>query len=107
MPAITQTGADTNVVELETRLGEAVDQLRALDNSENNNVDAARTVWDWVFKSDGFFSSFDAEKKKQQRALLEKAAMIGLGARTSPTGVIGSFGVENLTHNFHGEESAD
>jgi hypothetical protein len=106
-PAITRTGADNNVVELETRLGEALDQLRTLGNSENNNVDAARTVWDWIFKSDGFFSSFDAEKKKQQRALIEKAAMIGLGARTSPTGVISSFGVENLAHNFHGEESAD
>ena len=94
-------------MDLETRLREALDQLRTLDNSENNNVDATQTVWDWVFKSDGFFSSFDAEKKKQQRALIEKAAMIGLGARTSPTGVIGSFGIQNLAHNFHGEESAD
>jgi hypothetical protein len=106
-PAITRTGADNNVVELETHLGEALDQLRTLDNSNNNDVDAARTVWDWIFKSDGFFGSFDAEKKKQRRALIEKAAMIGLGARTSPIGVIGSFGIENLAHNFHGEESAD
>lgn len=106
-PAITRTSADNNVVELETRLGEALDQLRTLDSSDNDDVDAARRVWDWIFKSDGFFGSFDAEKKEQQRALIEKAATIGLGARTSPIGVIGTFGVENLAHNFHGEESED
>jgi hypothetical protein len=106
-PMLTRTANDQNVIDLETRLGEALAQLATLDGSETNNADSARSVWDWIFKSDGFFAELDEERKKQQRALIEKAAMIGLGARTSPTGIIGTLGIENLAHNFHGEESAD
>jgi hypothetical protein len=108
-PALTRTTADQNVVDLETRLGEALDQFANLDKADAENADSARSVWDWIFKSYGFFAEFDAERKAEakQASLLAKAALIGNGARTSPAGVLGSFGVANLTHRFYGEGTMD
>lgn len=60
-PAVTRTSTDQNVVDLETRAGEALDQLAALDKPEANNLKAARSAWDWIFKSDGFFAEYDAQ----------------------------------------------
>ena len=90
-------------------LGEALDQLASLDKSDNNNVESARSVWDWIFKSDGFFADFDTEKKAEAKrnALLAKAALVGSGARTSPSGILGAIGVANVPHTFYGEESVD
>lgn len=107
-PAITRTGSDQNVIDLETRLGEALDQLATLDREESNNVESARKVWDWIFKSDGFFAEFDADRKKQEEkreSLLKKAAFVGAGARTSPAGVLGTAGIANAAHGFYGEET--
>jgi hypothetical protein len=108
-PDITRTARDQNVVDLESRIGEALDQLATLDKSDANNADSARSVWDWIFKSDGFFAEFDAERKQEEKrnALLEKAALVGSGARTSPAGVLGALGVANLGHNFYGEDPVD
>jgi hypothetical protein len=108
-PALTRTATDQNVVDLETRLGEALDQLATLDKSDANNADSARTAWDWIFKSDGFFAEFDAERKAEEKrnALLAKAALLGSGARTSPTGVLGAIGVANVAHRFYGEDTVD
>ncbi|XHR27500.1 MAG: cyclic GMP-AMP synthase DncV-like nucleotidyltransferase [Chthoniobacteraceae bacterium] len=108
-PAITRTDADQNVVDLEARLGEAAQQLNTLDGTDANNMDSARKVWDWIFKSDGFFAAFDETKKKEEKeqSLLAKAALIGNGANTSPLGVLGSFGVTNQAHAFYGEEYMD
>ena len=108
-PALTRTANDQNVVDLETKLGEALDQLSGLDAQGNDNVDAARAAWDWIFKSDGFFADFDAKRKEDEKrnALLAKAALIQTGAKTSPSGVIGAFGVANTPHRFHGEEALD
>lgn len=108
-PAITRTYKDQNVVDLETRIGEALDRLATLDQPGSDNADAARAVWDWIFKSDGFFAEFDAQRKQdeKQKALIEKAALIGAGARTSPYGVLGFVGVSNQVHRFYGEEDLD
>lgn len=40
----------------------------------------------------------------KKRDLLEKAAMIGAGAKTNSSGVIGSIGVSNPAHKFYGED---
>src|SRR5207248_2035662 len=45
-PPITRTAWDQNVVDLQSRIGEALDQLATLDRSDANNVDSARSLWD-------------------------------------------------------------
>lgn len=108
-PDITRTARDQNVVDLETRLGEALDQLATLDKSAANNADSARSAWDWIFKSDGFFAEFDAERKQEEKrnSLLAKAALVGAGARTSPAGVLGAIGIANVGHSFYGDDPVD
>jgi len=108
-PALTRTANDENVAELELRIGEALDQLSSLDARGQDNVDAARVAWDWIFKSDGFFADFDAKRKEDEKrnALLAKAALIQAGAKTSPSGIIGAMGVANAPHMFYGEEALD
>lgn len=103
-PAITKTDYDANVVELLAHTQDALAQLKELDKSENNNMDSTRMAWDWVFRSDGFFKEFDNNRKEEdkKKALLEKAALVGNGARTSPAGVIGSVGIANVAHSFYG-----
>jgi hypothetical protein len=108
-PAITRTANDQNVVDLETRLGEALEQLANLDKPGEDNVDSARSRWDWIFRSDGSFAEFDAERRKEEKrnSLLAKVGLIGTGARTAPTGVLGGIGVANLAHKFYGEGATD
>jgi hypothetical protein len=66
-PLITKSDNDPNVVELLDHTQEALAQLKELDKSENNNMDAARVAWDWIFRSDGFFKEYDDEKKDQEK----------------------------------------
>ena len=58
-PMITKTESDANVEALLEKLSAALEQIETLDKSENDNETAARSVWDWVFKSDGFFRDFE------------------------------------------------
>jgi hypothetical protein len=109
-PALTRSENDANVVSLHNRIGEALQRLEQLDRPAANNADSARSVWDWIFQSDGFFADFDAEQaelNEKRSELLNKASLIGAGAKTSPTGIIGSAGVENLPHRFHGPPNLD
>lgn len=109
-PPITKTNTDSNVVELQTRCKEALDKLKELDKQENDNADAARSAWDWIFRSKGFFNEFDEKVKQEEaktKALIEKAGLIGSGARTSEAGVIGLSGVPNVAHKFYGETPHD
>lgn len=108
-PPITRTMSDQNVVDLQSRIGEALDELAKLDRPDANSVDSARAVWDWMFKSDGFFAEFDRDRKQQEKekALLAKAALIGSGARKSAYGVLGAVGVPNPPHTFYGGEKMD
>lgn len=43
------------------------------------------------------------EQEEKTKALLEKAALVGNGAKTSPQGVIGMVGVANIGHKFYGD----
>src|SRR6266566_1295554 len=108
-PALTRTGNDQNVIDLQARLDEALGQLATLDRSDTNNSDSARSVWDWIFKSDGFFSEFDAARKEEEKrnALLAKAALVATGARTSASGVLGAIGIANVPHRFYGEDTVN
>ena len=108
-PTLTRTANDQNVIDLEDRIGEALEQLSSLDAYDNNNIDVTRAVWEWIFKSDGFFAEFDRKQKEDEKrsALLAKAALIGAGARTSPLGTIGNVGIGNMPHRFYGEETVD
>lgn len=63
-PKLTRTKADQNVKELKTRIREALDKLDTLDLPDNNNQDAARKVWDWIFQTDGFFDAVDGVEAK-------------------------------------------
>ena len=55
---ITRTDKD-DVVVLQEKIQEALEQIESLDDAEKNNEKSARAVWDWVFKSDGFFAEYD------------------------------------------------
>jgi hypothetical protein len=48
-----------------THCQEAIAKLNELDKSDNNNADAARGAWDWIFRSDGFFKEFDDKRKEE------------------------------------------
>lgn len=64
-PMLTRTTNDENVQVLLEKIDSALEQIETLDDAENEK--AARSVWDWVFKSDGFFKEFDdaaAEARK-------------------------------------------
>jgi hypothetical protein len=104
-PALTKTAAEQNVIDLEAKLDEALKHLAELDKAANENADAAREAWDWVFQSDGYFAEFDKQKKddEKRKALMDKAELIANSARTSPAGVIGMSGVSNQPHKFYGD----
>ena len=104
-PTITRTDADDNVVELLSKIDEALVKLEDLDHPESQNTKRARDAWDWIFQSDGFFLEYDKKKEeKAKTARLESlAATINSGtAKTSSFGIIGSIGVPNLPHSFYG-----
>ena len=67
-PLLTRTTEDENVVALQEKLEEALSQLAQLDQAENQNRAAARRIWDWVFKSDGFFEDYDEAEQRAQGA---------------------------------------
>lgn len=84
-PALTKTTSDANVVELEKRIGEALDQLAKLDADDANNADAARRAWDWIFKSDGFFAELDDEAAEKEKSLVvANASMFTVPWRQKP-----------------------
>ena len=105
-PAITRTDADDNAVELLAKIEDALEKLEILDEPESQNTKSARDAWEWIFQSDGFFLDYDKKKQDKEKAVrLEAlAANINSGtAKTSSLGIIGSIGVPNLPHLFHGD----
>jgi hypothetical protein len=105
---LTKSTNDANMVELRTRVGEALDKLLVLHRSDCTKQQA-REAWDWVFQSDGFFEAYDKDSAKAH-ALFSKAALVnaGLGS-TNRSGVIVpalvGMGVPNLAHKFYGDDS--
>ena len=105
-PALTREACDDNVVELEERVQEALEQLAVLDERENENADSARKAWDWIFRSDGYFKDFDGKEaeKVKEASLRAKVNLLSSGCgKTSTLGVIGSTGVVNSAHSFYGD----
>lgn len=103
-PKLTRTSNDSNVVELEEHVSEALEKLQGLDSEEKNNRKSARSVWDWVFRSDGFFKEFDEDEEQKEASLRAKASLLSSGnAKTSAMGVIGCSGVANAAHSFYGD----
>ncbi len=62
-PMITRTTRDDNVVALQEKIQEALKEIRGLDDASRDSRKDARAVWDWVFKSDGFFAEYDEETR--------------------------------------------
>lgn len=75
-PALTRTAADQNVIDLETRIGESLVELAKLDRTDANNASSARSAWDWIFKSDGFFAEYDAKLAEKTLALKSESAAL-------------------------------
>jgi hypothetical protein len=105
---LTKSASDANMVELRTRVGEALDKLLVLHRSDCTK-EQAREAWDWVFQSDGYFEAYDKDSAKAH-ALFSKAALVNAGlASTNGSGVIVSAlvgaGVPNLAHRFYGDDS--
>ena len=67
-PMITRSDNDSNVCELLAKVEDALDKLLVLDDSESQTLGSARSTWDWVFKSDGFFKEFDEASSIQKTA---------------------------------------
>jgi hypothetical protein len=67
-PAITRSALDQNVVDLEAKIGDALTELAKLDIPDSQDVDSARRVWNWIFKSDGFFEAYDEEEAEKEQA---------------------------------------
>lgn len=104
---LTKSANDANMVELRTRVGEALDKLLVL-HQPNCTQKQAREAWDWVFQSEGFFEAFDRDAA-QAKALYASAALVRAGvAGTNPAGVIiaaeSGPAVQNRPHKFYGEE---
>jgi hypothetical protein len=104
---LTKSANDANMVELRTRVGEALAKLAVLHKAECKTPQA-REAWDWVFQSDGFFEAYDKDATKA-KALFANAALVKAGvAQTNPTGRIVAIGtgagVANLGHKFYGQE---
>ena len=77
-PMITRTTRDDNVVALQEKIQEALNEIRTLDNAAKDSQKDARSVWDWVFKTDGFFAEYD----ESTRAV--RAEVIATNAGKSP-----------------------
>ena len=57
---LTKTDYDANMIELRTHVDDALKELAILE-SDNCTKKSARTAWDWVFQTDGFFRAYDEE----------------------------------------------
>lgn len=62
-PMITRTARDANVVALQEKIQEALEEIATLDDGLKENRKGAQRVWDWVFRSDGFFAEYDEATK--------------------------------------------
>jgi len=107
---LTKTASDSNMVALRTHVGEAIQKLSILHNS-NCTQKQAREAWDWVFQSDGYFDAFDKDSASA-RALFAKAVLVTARvAGTNPSGVIVAATIagaaSNKAHEFFGDDSGE
>ena len=99
-PDLTRGSSDSDVEELENKVEDALEELRALDDPDNHNERAASKAWDWIFQSEGYFREYDKKNR-----LSEAARLINTGAaRTTGIGLISATtGIPNQPHSFYGE----
>lgn len=83
-PKITRSDNDANVYELLAKVGDALDKLEKLDAAENNSCASARSVWDWIFKSDGFLKEFDEATSVQKSAASVERSAFDVPWREAP-----------------------
>ncbi len=83
-PKITRSENDANVCELLAKAEDALDKLDELDASENNSLPSARSVWDWIFKSNGFFKEFDEAASIQKSAASVERSPFDVPWRDAP-----------------------
>lgn len=55
---LTRADRDQNMVELQTKVAEAIQKLQVIENTDCTKK-AARDAWEWVFQTKGFFKSLD------------------------------------------------
>ncbi len=67
-PWLTRSANDENVVELLAKINTALSELDDLDELESDDQAGARRVWEWVFKSEGFFKEYDDAVKVSKTA---------------------------------------
>lgn len=70
---LTKSDYDANMAELRTRVDEALKELAVLETSTCTKK-AARTAWEWVFQTDGFFRDYDEENEEAAVAAVTPAA---------------------------------
>lgn len=105
---LTKSNQDSNMVELRTHVGEAIEKLGVLF-SNNCTSSQAKDAWEWVFQSDGYFDAYSKDSEKAH-SLFEKRALLNAGlAKTSSSGIIYaasssiSRGFSNSPHEFYGD----
>lgn len=72
---LTKGYRDSNMVELQTQVGAALKELAVLQ-SDKCTKKAARTAWDWVFQSDGFFKTYDEEHESAVASVAPSAPFV-------------------------------
>lgn len=82
-PPITKTSNDNNVCELLDRIEDALDKLEVLDDQDCTKSDA-RSAWDWVLKSDGFFDDNDGDDDKESKSYKKESAGLVSAVPKSP-----------------------
>lgn len=83
-PEITRSDNDANVYELLLKVEDAQKKLNELDSSANNTVADARSAWDWIFKSDGFFKEYDESTSVQESVTSVRRSAFEVPWRDAP-----------------------
>lgn len=83
-PKITRSENDANVGELLDKVHGGLEKLKELDSSANSSVADMRSVWDWIFKSEGFFKELDEAISVQKSSSSADLSVFDVPWRDSP-----------------------
>jgi hypothetical protein len=72
---LTKSDRDANMLELQTRVTEALQQLTVLE-SDKCTKKAARAAWDWVFQTGGFLKEYDEEHETSVASVAPTAPFV-------------------------------
>jgi len=85
---LTESVQDSNMLEFRNHINEALGKLAIILDESKCTKKTAREAWDWVFKTDGFFDSFD-EKEESAKEMAEALRSGTLGITQSGTLIVG------------------